>query len=88
LNEGCRIPVALCSVDCGFNCRTGRAGKLVPAYTAPRAAVIPRGARPNCLNMTADASPYTPPAVGTWNKESGGRFAGINSPIAGATHDR
>ncbi|MDB5696597.1 MAG: glutathione S-transferase [Sphingomonas bacterium] len=31
---------------------------------------------------------YTPPAVWTWNKESGGRFAAINRPIAGATHDK
>jgi GST-like protein len=30
---------------------------------------------------------YTPPKVWTWNKESGGRFANINRPIAGATHD-
>jgi GST-like protein len=31
---------------------------------------------------------YTPPAVWTWDKESGGRFANINRPIAGATHDK
>ena len=31
---------------------------------------------------------YTPPKVWTWNKESGGRFASINRPIAGATHDK
>ncbi len=31
---------------------------------------------------------YTPPAVWTWNKASGGRFANINRPVAGATHDR
>ena len=30
-----------------------------------------------------DPSAYTPP-VWTWNKESGGRFASINRPIAGA----
>ncbi len=35
-----------------------------------------------------DTSLYTPPAVWKWDKESGGRFAGINRPIAGATHDR
>jgi GSH-dependent disulfide-bond oxidoreductase len=34
---------------------------------------------------TAD---YTPPKIWTWNKESGGRFASINRPIAGATHDK
>jgi GSH-dependent disulfide-bond oxidoreductase len=31
---------------------------------------------------------YTPPKVWTWNKESGGRFAKINRPIAGPTHDQ
>ena len=30
---------------------------------------------------------YTPPKVWTWNKESGGRFANINRPIAGPTHE-
>lgn len=35
-----------------------------------------------------DASPYTPPAVWTWNKDNGGRFANINRPIAGPTHDK
>ena len=31
---------------------------------------------------------YEPPKVWTWNKEFGGRFASINRPIAGATHDK
>jgi GSH-dependent disulfide-bond oxidoreductase len=31
---------------------------------------------------------YVPPEVWTWSKESGGRFAAINRPIAGATHDK
>jgi GST-like protein len=31
---------------------------------------------------------YTPAAVWTWNKASGGRFASINRPIAGPTHDK
>jgi GST-like protein len=31
---------------------------------------------------------YTPPKVWTWDRESGGRFASINRPIAGATHDK
>ncbi|MEJ8840250.1 glutathione-dependent disulfide-bond oxidoreductase [Ramlibacter sp. AN1133] len=34
----------------------------------------------------SDPSAYTPPAVWTWNKESGGKFASINRPIAGPTH--
>lgn len=35
----------------------------------------------------AEESGYTPPKVWTWDQESGGRFASINRPIAGATHD-
>ncbi|MEO9782310.1 MAG: glutathione-dependent disulfide-bond oxidoreductase [Sedimentitalea sp.] len=35
-----------------------------------------------------DISEYTPPSVWTWDSESGGRFASINRPIAGATHDK
>ena len=37
--------------------------------------------------MTETAE-YTPPKVWTWNKEFGGRFANINRPIAGATHEK
>ena len=33
-------------------------------------------------------SPYTPPAVWSWTKPSGGRFADINRPTAGPTHDK
>jgi GST-like protein len=36
----------------------------------------------------ADAPLYTPPKIWTWNKENGGRFASINRPIAGATHEK
>jgi GST-like protein len=35
-----------------------------------------------------DAPAYEPPKVWTWNKENGGRFANINRPIAGPTHDK
>src|SRR5689334_23353537 len=31
---------------------------------------------------------YTPPKIWTWDKESGGRFAAINRPVAGPTHDK
>ena len=31
---------------------------------------------------------YTPPTVWTWEQESGGTFASINRPIAGATHEK
>ena len=33
-------------------------------------------------------STYTPPEVWTWQQPSGGQFASINRPIAGATHER
>jgi GST-like protein len=37
----------------------------------------------------SDASPsYSPPSVWTWNQSSGGRFANINRPVAGATHEK
>jgi GST-like protein len=36
------------------------------------------------MTMTND---YRPPDVWTWNKDAGGRFAAINRPTAGATHD-
>lgn len=32
-------------------------------------------------------TPYTPPRVWKWEKESGGAFAKINRPIAGPTHE-
>ena len=31
---------------------------------------------------------YTPPDVWTWDAESGGKFASINRPIAGPTHEK
>ena len=31
---------------------------------------------------------YTPPERWVWNKDNGGRFASINRPIAGPTHDK
>ncbi len=35
-----------------------------------------------------DSSGYAPPTVWKWNQGNGGRFANINRPIAGATHDK
>ena len=35
-----------------------------------------------------DTNDYTPPKIWTWNKDSGGRFANINRPIAGPIHDK
>ncbi len=36
----------------------------------------------------SSSTEYAPPAIWTWNKESGGRFASINRPVAGPTHDK
>lgn len=38
--------------------------------------------------MTQEFSDYTPAKIWTWEKGSGGRFASINRPISGATHDK
>ncbi|MFA6965447.1 glutathione-dependent disulfide-bond oxidoreductase [Bosea sp. (in: a-proteobacteria)] len=35
-----------------------------------------------------ESTEYIPPKVWTWDKASGGRFANINRPVAGATHDK
>ena len=35
-----------------------------------------------------DSSGYTPPAVWSWKRDNGGRFANINRPVAGPTHDQ
>jgi len=37
------------------------------------------------MSSSAD---YTPPKVWTWKKTTEGRFANINRPVAGATHDK
>jgi len=36
----------------------------------------------------SEEATYAPPKVWTWDTESGGRFASINRPIAGATHEK
>ncbi|WP_405226122.1 glutathione-dependent disulfide-bond oxidoreductase [Lentisalinibacter sediminis] len=36
----------------------------------------------------SDSETYTPPRVWTWDQENGGRFAKINRPVAGPTHDK
>src|SRR6478736_785775 len=38
--------------------------------------------------MTDSANGYVLPKVWTWEQPSGGRFANINRPIAGPTHDQ
>ncbi|QHI98895.1 glutathione-dependent disulfide-bond oxidoreductase [Xylophilus rhododendri] len=36
----------------------------------------------------SDSPAYLPPKVWTWNQDSGGKFASINRPVAGPTHQR
>lgn len=36
----------------------------------------------------SELQPYSPPPIWTWNKANGGRFASINRPVAGATHEQ
>jgi GST-like protein len=36
----------------------------------------------------SDSNDYVPPEVWTWDQPSGGKFASINRPIAGPTHDK
>ena len=36
----------------------------------------------------SDPAPYTPPSIWTWNRHHGGRFADINKPTAGPTHEK
>jgi GST-like protein len=37
---------------------------------------------------SSDSQPYVPPKVWAWNQANGGKFANINRPVAGATHDK
>jgi GST-like protein len=37
---------------------------------------------------SSDSQPYVPPKVWAWNQANGGKFATINRPVAGATHDK
>jgi len=37
--------------------------------------------------IMTDKSAYTPPKIWTWDAPSGGKFANINRPIAGPTHE-
>ena len=35
-----------------------------------------------------DTTEYAPPEIWTWNQDNGGKFANINRPVAGATHEK
>jgi GST-like protein len=63
---------------------TGKFVALVAGYTAKNPA--PRTARLQGNDTMPNATDYTPPKVWTWDQESGGKFASINRPVAGATH--
>ncbi|WP_345798311.1 glutathione-dependent disulfide-bond oxidoreductase [Castellaniella sp. MT123] len=38
--------------------------------------------------MSSQSSEYVPPKVWAWEKPSGGRFANVNRPVSGATHEQ
>ncbi len=40
------------------------------------------------MGNTVSGNDYQPPKVWKWEQESGGKFASINRPVAGATHDK
>jgi GST-like protein len=46
-----------------------------------------RGMTPGADAVT-DETAYSPPKVWIWDKQNGGKFANINRPIAGATHQK
>jgi GST-like protein len=54
----------------------------------PIAAGLLSHLRPLRDRRMPDSPDYTPPRIWSWKKENGGRFANINRPLAGATHDR
>jgi len=59
------------------------------AKTPNEVANIDAGQEQAMNDRTSDeAAAYTPPSVWTWDQASGGKFANINRPIAGATHDQ
>jgi GST-like protein len=36
----------------------------------------------------SNSNTYTPPKIWTFNSENGGKFANINRPVSGATHEQ
>ena len=69
----------------------GAPGAAPPAVASACATIVIQ----NFLQRTndgahtmSDTPDYTPPTVWTWDKANGGRFANINRPIAGPTHDK
>ena len=60
---------------------------MVPTKRYHFATLVGGRASEHDASMSDEAS-YTPPKVWTWDKESGGRFASINRPVAGPTHEK
>src|SRR5665213_721519 len=87
---------ATCGFVVGAPHREGAMSRARDAYPATdlscrisRSRTVPARAHkmPGASAMT-DTPDYTPPKVWSWNKPSGGRFANINRPIAGSTHEK
>jgi GSH-dependent disulfide-bond oxidoreductase len=49
---------------------------------------MPGPTQNNDATMTETTTTYAPPEIWTWNRDNGGKFASINRPIAGPTHER
>jgi GSH-dependent disulfide-bond oxidoreductase len=59
----------------------------VPTLRCPVEMIFqPTHSQPKRENAMTDI--YTPPKVWSWDEASGGKWSGINRPIAGPTHDR
>src|SRR5580698_618350 len=75
----------------GNSCSCMPPSKRIPKHCASRPNVFAAGCKylDYCPERTMnDSSDYLPPKVWTWNKASGGQFASINRPIAGATQEK
>ena len=49
---------------------------------------VAAGAGSGLSSLVMSNKPYSPPRVWTWTPQEGGRFAAINRPVAGPTHER
>src|SRR3546814_8086081 len=69
-----------CARNASFDAR--RCGRCCAAFLS--CTVQPKSERSRAM---AEPSDYVPPKIWTCDQDSGGRFANINRPVAGATHD-
>jgi hypothetical protein len=74
---------AMIDIDQFLRCPLGIVAQCFPYRTQGKHRTAP--VRRSRMTENAD---YTPPKIWTWEKENGGRFASINRPIAGPTHDK